>query len=177
MRELGSESGMGLVELVVAMFVLTVALLALAAGYDAAAISVHNASKKTIAAKLASAQIELYQALKFSNIGLDQTTLADVQRGAGYDANYVTDEAGLSPSGTDHTISGCGTAPQCLPIQDVTGPENHPYRLETFVRDVTNTGATGTWNERMVTVIVRDRGVAGNPELLRQTTGFDPGPS
>ena len=44
---------MGLVELLVAMFVLMVALLALAAGYETAAISVHNADKKTVAAKLA----------------------------------------------------------------------------------------------------------------------------
>ena len=159
------------------MFVLTIALLALAAGYDTAAISVHNASKKTVAAKLASAQIELYQSLKYTDIGLDQTTLSDVQRGASYDATYVGDEAALTPTGTDRTISGCGSSAQCLPIQNVTCPENHPYRIETFVRDVTNAGATGGWTERVVTVIVRDRGVTGNPELTRQTAGFDKGPS
>src|SRR5438067_13012820 len=99
MPKLGSEGGMGLVELVVAMFVLTVALLALSAGYDAAAISVHNADKKTVAAKLAASQIELYQSLKVSLIGLDTTTLSGVQTsGSGtYDSVYVSDEAGLSP--------------------------------------------------------------------------------
>lgn len=178
LARLRSAEGMGLVELVVAMFVLTVALLALAAGYDSAAISVHNADKKTVAAKLAAAQIELYQSLKVSAIGLDQTTLTNVKTsGSGsYDAVYVGDAAGLSPSGTDHTISSCGSTPQCLPIQNVTGPENHPYRIETFVRDVVNSGATGTWNERVVTVIVRDRAVSGNPLLFQETSGFDPGP-
>jgi competence protein ComGC len=179
MSELRSESGLGLVELVVAMFVLSVALLALAAGYDTAAISLHNADKKTVAAKLAASQVELYQSLKVSAIGLDQTTLTNVQTsGSGsYDATYVNDEAGLSPSGTDHTILACGASAQCLPIQDVTGPENHPYRIETFVRDVTNTNATGTWKERFVTVIVRDRGASGNPLLFSETSAFDPGPS
>lgn len=178
LARLRSEGGMGLVELVVAMFVLTVALLALAAGYDSAAISVRNADKKTVAAKLAAGQIELYQSLKVSAIGLDQTTLTNVQTSGNgsYNAVYVSDEAGLTPSGTDHTISSCGATPQCLPIQDVTGPENHPYRIETFIRDVANTGATGTWSERFVTVIVRDRGISGNPLLFQETSGFDPGP-
>ena len=179
LSRLVDQQGMGLVELLVAMFVLMVALLALAAGYDTAAISVHNASKKTVAAKLAASQIELYQSLKVSSIGLDQTTLTNVQTsGSGsYNATYVSDEAGLSPTGTDHTIASCGSTPQCLPIQDVTGPENHAYRLETFVRDVTNTGATGTWKERFVTVIVRDRGISGNPLLYSVTSAFDPGPA
>jgi Tfp pilus assembly protein PilV len=176
---LADEQGMGLVELVVAMFILTVALLALAAGWETAAISVHKASNKTVAVKLASTQIELYQSLKVSSIGLDQTTLTNVKSsGSGsYDATYVSDAAGLSPAGTDHTILACGSTPQCLPIQDVTGPENHPYRIETFIRDVANTGAAGTWNERFVTVIVRDRGASGNPLLYSVTSAFDPGPS
>ena len=179
MPQLRSEAGLGLVELVVAMFVLTVALLALAAGYESAAISVHNADRKTVAAKLAASQIELYQSLKISSIGLDQTTLTNVQTsGSGsYDSVYVSDEAALTSTGTDHTILGCGTSAQCSPIQDVTGPENHPYRIETFVRDVANAGAAGTWKERFVTVIVRDRGVSGNPLLFSETSAFDPGPS
>jgi type II secretory pathway pseudopilin PulG len=179
-ERLRDESGLGLVELIIAMFMLTVALLALSAGYDSAAVSVHNADKKTVAAKLASSQLELYQSLKPSLIGLDQATLTSIQAAGSAvpgAADYVSDGGNLSPRGTDHTIGSCGSTPQCLPIQDVTGPENHPYRIETFIRDVVNTGATGTWNERYVTVTVRDRGAAGNPVLFSETTAFDPGPS
>jgi len=176
---LRDESGMGLVELLAATFVLTTALLALAAGYEAAAISIQKADKKTVAAKLAASQIELYQSLKVSAVGLDQTTLANIQA-AGSSvtgaADYVSDEAGLTPTGTDHTIASCGSSAQCSPIQDVTGPENHPYRIETFVRDVLNSGAGSTWYERFVTVIVRDRGTTGNPIVFSETSGFDPGP-
>jgi Tfp pilus assembly protein PilE len=173
------DRGMGLVELVIAMFVLTIALLALAAGYDSAAISVHNADKKTVAAKLAASQVELYQSLQFDSIGLDQATLTNVKTsGSGsYDSVYVGDAAALSPTGTDYTILGCGASAQCLPVQNVTGPENHPYKLETFIRDAVNSGAVGTWNERFVTVIVRDRGVTGTPIVFQETTAFDPGPA
>ena len=179
MARLDAEAGQGLVELVVAMFVLTVALLALAAGYETAAVSVHNAGKKTAAAKLAASQIELYQSLKVSQIGLDQTTLTNTQTSGNgaYNATYVSDEASLTPSGTDHTISGCGSSPQCLPVQDVTWSDSHHYRIETFIRDVVNTGASSTWNERYVTVMVRDLGVSGYPLLFSATTAFDPGPS
>lgn len=177
---LRDETGMGLVELTIAMFMLTIALLALAAGYDSAAISVHNADKKTVAAKIAAGQIELYQSLKVSLVGLDATNLANTTTGGrgNYDPTYVSDEAALSPSGTDHTITCTDpTAAQCLPVQTVTGPENHPYKLETFVRDVTNANAAGTWNERYVTVIVRDGQATGTPLLFSETSAFDPGPS
>src|SRR5205814_4417555 len=98
----------------------------------------------------AASQVELYQSLKVSSIGLDQTTLTNVQTlGSGsYDSVYVSDEAGLTPTGTDHMLLSCGTSAQCSPIQDVTGPENHPYRIETFVRDVANAGAAGPVQER-----------------------------
>ena len=173
------ESGMGLVELTIAMFLLTVALLALAAGYDSAAISVHNADKKTVAAKIAASQIELYQSLKVSLVGLDATTLTNTKTSGNgsYDATYVSDEAALSPSGTDHTIT-CSdpTAAQCKPVQTVTGSDNRQYKVETFVRDVTNPNASGTWNERYVTVLVRDNQATGKPLLFSETSAFDPGP-
>lgn len=172
-----AETGQGVVELLAAMAVLTIALLALAAGYDTAAISLHNAGRKTEAAKLADGQMELYASLPFGSIGLDQTALANVTTAGNpaYDPTYVTDEAALNAasSGTDVTIAGCGSAPQCQPVQTVTGPDGHGYVLETFVRDVVS---TGSWKERVVTVIVRDPGASGTPELFRETAGFDPGP-
>jgi len=182
---LRDEAGMGLVELTVAMFVLTTALLALAAGYESAAISVRNADKKTVAAKIAASQIELYQSLKVSLVGLDATNLANTKTSgnAAYNATYVSDEAGLSPSGTDHTITCTDArAAQCIPVQPVTGSDNHQYTLETFVRDVANPNVTCssppcTWNERYVTVIVRDATATGTPIVFSETSAFDPGPS
>jgi len=42
---------------------------------------------------------------------------------------------------------------------------------------VANSGASGTWKERYVTVIVRDRAATGNPLLFSETSAFDPGPA
>jgi type II secretory pathway pseudopilin PulG len=169
---LQDESGFGIIELVVAVVVITVALLAIAAGFETAALSVHSASRQTVAAKLANHQIELYESLAFTSIGLDATTLTSVEAS---DTVYAADRTALNAarSGTDATIAGCGTASQCLPVQTVTGTDNKSYRLETFVRDVVS---FGSWTERFVTVIVRNPNVSGSPEILRLTVGFDKGP-
>jgi type II secretory pathway pseudopilin PulG len=175
---LQDESGFSIVELVVAVMVITVALLAIAAGFETAAVSVHAAAKKTVAAKLANAQIERYAALAFTSIGLDATTLTNTKTSGNpsYSSTYVSDETALNAvtGGTDVSISGCGsTAAQCLPVQTVTGTDNKSYKLETFIRDVVS---FGTWTERIVTVIVRNPNVSGTPEIFRLTSGFDKGP-
>src|SRR5215813_2252056 len=68
LRRLRSEEGMGLVELLAAMTVLSIALLALLAGYGSAFVSLRLASQKTTASQLAASQMELYRALPYGNI-------------------------------------------------------------------------------------------------------------
>src|SRR6266404_8523663 len=159
---LQEESGFGIIEFVVAVVVITVALLAIAAGFDAGIISVRAAAKETVAAKLADAQVERYASLAYTSIGLDATTLTNTQTSGNgsYDSVYVSDETALNAaaSGTDVSISGCGTTPQCLPVQTVTGTDSKSYKLETFIRDVISFGA---WTERIVTVIVRNPNAGG----------------
>ena len=171
------ESGFGIVELVVAVVVITVALLAIAAAFETGVISIRAAANRTVAAKLANAQVERYAALAYTSIGLDATTFTNTTISGHqlYDSTYVSDETALNAatSGTDATISGCGSAAQCLPVQTVTGTDNKNYKLETFIRDVVSFGA---WTERIVTVIVRNPNVSGTPEIYRLTAGFDKGP-
>jgi prepilin-type N-terminal cleavage/methylation domain-containing protein len=187
---LAAEDGFGLIELMAAVAILTIALLALAAGYDQAFLSLHRASQKSVASELADQQMELYRSLPYASIGLDTTTTTSVGTvgDPAYDAQYATDPilAGdivtdpvtgaqtQLPSGTvnEVTIDGCGTAPQCLPIQTVTGSDRRSYRIETFVRDrPNNTGIR--WVERVVTVIVQDASLSSHPEILRLTSAFD----
>jgi Tfp pilus assembly protein PilV len=191
---LRDEAGMGLIELLSAMAVLSIALLALMASFDTAALSLHLSAQKTIAAKLANKQLELYSALPFDSIALDETTtdnVGDSANGA-YDSLYndnailagdvyidpLTDLEAQYPSGTvnDVTISGCGSSAQCLPVQSqVTGTDNHKYRIETFIRDRSDITGIGR-AMRIVTVIVRDDTASSKPELVRLTAAFDSGP-
>ena len=164
-----------LLELIVAVVVLSVALLALMAGYDSAFLSLHKAAQKSSAATLAQNQLELYSALSYSAIGLDTTTLSSVKAN---DSMYTSDEAALgnAASATDHTISGCGTSTQCLPVQTLTGSDHKAYRVETFVRDISGIAFSGR-SERVVTVLVRDPSATGTSEVTRMSAAYDAGPS
>jgi hypothetical protein len=177
--------------MVVATIVLSIALLALMAGYDSAFVSIRKADQKSAAAALANAQLELYASLPYDQIGLDQTTTDDVgdSTSADYDSLYSTNAILVGDSGVlngvpyhnpdgvvnEVTIDGCGTAANCLPIQTLTGSDGHSYRVETFVRDITEETSNISWKTRNVWVIVRDPSQSGDPELLELHTAFDRG--
>jgi len=183
LERLRHESGQGIIELVVTMVVISLALLALAASYDTGFLSLHDSARKLAAANLAQKQLELYAAIPVTSLGLDTTTLATVKS---KDTTYVSDEAGLSPTGTDVTNT-CGTSSYCMPVQctpaatcsypvtlseDPVGSDGKHYKVETFIRKVTS----GTTSEYDVTVIVRDPNTSGTPVVYESTTAFDCGP-
>ena len=170
---LRNEEGFLLIELIAAVVIISVALLALLGAYDEAWFSLRSGSKDSSAGMIANNQLELYASLQYSSIGLDATTLASTKAS---DTTYTSDEAALPGTGTDVTISGCGTSAQCLPTQTVTGADGKSYRLETFIRSIANPSAA-TWSEKVVTVIVRDPSKAGDPKVVTLQTAFDSGPS
>lgn len=168
-----SEDGFLTVELVVAVVIITIGLLALMAAYDQAFFSLHSAAKTSSAGLIAENQLELYASLPYSSVGLDTTALSTAKAS---DAHYSSDESSLSGTGTDITISGCGASARCQPLQTVTGSDHHTYRLETFIRALTNPSGT-SWTERVVTVIVRDLSSTGTPKVVTIQTAFDHGPA
>ena len=201
---LTDEKGQGMIELILAVVLITVALLALMASYDSAFMSIHKSARTNAAAALAESQLELYSSvygdtsttttttggttttitLPLADVGLSSSLLATAKAN---DAYYGTDEASLSPTGTDVTASSCTTSlAQCKPVQTVTGTDGKTYRVETFIRDVaqslTCTTATTTTTcgtsalERDVTVIVRDPNTSGAPKVYTATAAFDCGP-
>ena len=182
---------MGLVELLAAMVILSIALLALLAGYGSAFVSLRLSSQKTTATQLASSKMELYRALPYGSIGLDADTVAAIGDDTSPDYNgvYANDSALVgaidtsgvqAPSGTinDLVITDCASVapdPACEPVQTVTGLDHHSYEIESFIVDLqTESTTTGvSWTERIVTIVVRNPEATGDPELLRISSGFD----
>lgn len=162
-----------LLELVMATFVLTVALLGLMASYDSAFLSVHKAAQNTAASTLAQNQLELYTALSYASVGLDTTTLSSVKA---TNSTYTTDEAALDNAGTatDATYA-CGTGTNCLPVQTLTGADHKSYTVETFIRNVPSGSYLGR-NERVVTIIVRDPSTSADVQVAHLSSAFDAGP-
>ena len=174
---LRNEDGFLLIELLAATVIITVALLALLGAYDQAWFSLHSGAKNSSAGIVANNQLELYASLSYCAIALDPTVLTSTKA---TDSTYSTDEASLSGTGTDATYSSstCTTSlpAQSVPVQTVTGGDGHRYKLETFIRTMANPTAT-SWNEKVVTVIVRDLSTTGNPKVVTLQTAFDQGPS
>ena len=161
-----------MIELIAAMLILTIAVLALIGSYSMGYFALGSAGKTSSAGLLASNQLELYDSLPYASIGLDATTLSSVQSS---DAVYSSDESALPVSGTDVSISGCGSTPQCSPTQTLTGGDHKTYKLETFIRLITNDRGTGR-SEKVVTEIVRDMTAAGTPKVAVMQSAFDFGP-
>jgi Tfp pilus assembly protein PilV len=167
-----NEEGFLMIELITAILVLTIAVLALIGSYSLGYFALNSAGQTSSAGLLASNQLELYASLPYSSIGLDTATLASVKS---TDANYSTDESALPVSGSDVTISGCGSSPQCSPVQTLTGGDHKTYKLETFIRLLPNVNGTGR-SEKVVTEIVRNMSAPGSPQVAVMQTGFDSGP-
>jgi type II secretory pathway pseudopilin PulG len=156
------EGGFGLIELLLAMTMLNIGLLAVVAAFSSGIVSLNRASRITTAAVLADGQMELYRALKYDAIRLDPTSIPGT-------APYTTDTAYSASQVTDATCSG-PTPPECNASRQVTGADGKSYMMQTFI---VNTTPTGGRQIKKVTVVVRDY---SNQTLMfaRQVSTFDP---
>jgi Tfp pilus assembly protein PilE len=173
MANLRSEKGFGLVELMISMVMLNVGILAIVAAFQSGAIALKNAGEVSTASVLADKQMELYRALKYTEIALDTNALAT----ANADTTYQCDTANkIDPAGacggSNQQVQlqkTCATmTPQCNPRQTVTGPDQRQYRVDTYV--VSQTPPNGR-TVKLVTIVVR-RGVDLRM-LARVSSSFD----
>jgi Tfp pilus assembly protein PilV len=173
---LRDEDGFLMLELLAAIVVISLAILALMATYDAAFVSLHKAAQNTAASTLAQNQLELYSALSYSSIGLDSASLTTAKA----NTTYAADEAALTTNtgvtATDATLAAACSSTQCLPIQTLTGSDRKSYTVETFIRNLTSASYSGR-AEREVAIVVRDPSTTGSPTVARMTAAFDAGPS
>lgn len=166
-----NDDGFLMIELIASMLILTIALLALVGAYSLGYFAVGSAAQSSAAGLIANNQLALYSTIPYSSISLDATTLASVQSS---DANYSADESALPVSGTDVT-SSCGSSAQCLPVQTLTGDDHKTYKLETFIRLVSNPNGTSR-SELVITEIVRNMSATGSPKVAVMQTARDVGP-
>jgi len=121
------EEGFTLVELLIAMIVLTIGILALVAAYTSGYVALNRATRVSSAEVLADSQMERFRALTYSSIQLNTTcgALCNV------DSTYTSDAVYNATA----RVSGCSSSTEstCLPIQTKTGPDGRSYRMETFI--------------------------------------------
>ncbi len=186
-----SEEGFGLIELLIAMVVLQVALLAIIGAFGTGAAALGRSAKINTATALADQQMELYRAMPYNAIGLDTA-------GAPTSGTYVGDTVACPASQTpvcantaprDNTgatpwsctassgatsvstyFSASGVNP-CVAHRAVSGaaaPDNGSYYVDTYISFNTASGQRGT---KQVTVIVRLGTTA--TQLAKEVSSFD----
>ena len=161
-----SQSGFGLIELLISMTMLNIGILALVAAFQSGAIALKRASKLSTAAARADIQMERYRALKYASIWLDGTELSTIPSSDPYktDATYVANPT---------QVTGCTGSPipeECDPSREVIGPDGKRYRVDTYI--ITHTVTSSRLFKR-VTIVIRDRSDLDGTPLARIASTFD----
>lgn len=153
------EEGFTLVELLMAMVVLTIGILALIAAYSSGYVALNRATNVSSARLIADQQMERFRAIQYTAIKLNTTCGTSCTE----DATFTGDTAYSSAA----QVTGCTTTDStCLPTQTKTGPDGKSYRLDTYVEYtcVSGTlttspsltcGGTNPYPVKRVTVVVR----------------------
>lgn len=190
-----SDGGFGLIELLIAMVILQIALLAMIGVFGAGSVALGRASNVNTAASLADQQMELYRTMPYDAIGLDTG-------GAPSTGSYVSDTnacpTGQTPvcgntgprnNATVNTStwqcttsggasyvptyfsSGSGVSP-CVAHRLASGsnsPDGRSYYVDTYIKWFAPSAAQRS--VKQVTVIVRDGTSART--YAREITTFD----
>jgi type II secretory pathway pseudopilin PulG len=178
-----SEQAQGLIELIVALTVLSIGIGSLLTLLTSSALSLQRSDQKGTALVLAEKQIELYRGVIFKDIRLDQNSLNNLASPSvdplglytsanGSDPNIPVASGQLTDTAPGSVTTDCpdGAVPvECAPVQPrVVGPDHRRYRIDTYIhQDTPNGGDTVD----TVFVDVRD---ATNPSkiLARSSSTF-----
>ena len=172
-KRLRAEEGFGLIELLVSMMMLNIGILAIVAAFNSGAIALKNAGEVSTASVVGDKQMELYRALKYTEIALDTTAVGTANADTTYQCDRANkiNSAGSCGGANQQTqmLTTCGVmTPQCNPRQTVSGPDQRSYRVDTYV--VSQTPPTGR-TVKLVTIVVRRS--SDLRELARVSSSFD----
>jgi type II secretory pathway pseudopilin PulG len=165
------ESGFGMLELLMAMVMLNVGILALITAFQSGAFALKRAGKVSTAAAIADIQMERYRGYKYCSISFAP---ADATAAVA-DATYASETAliantPLTPA-TDDTACTSSTPPAASqPIQTITGPDKNNYRVDTYIFTDSVNAARPL---KRVTIIVRDANNGIGQALARVASTFD----
>jgi type II secretory pathway pseudopilin PulG len=163
LRRLRSEGGFGLVELLIAMTIMSVAVFALMAAYSSGSVALVRAARIGTGATLADKQMELYRSLTYDNIRLQSASIPS-------SGTYTSDSTYTGAAQvTTPTCSGSPAPDECNASRAVTGPDGRSYQVDVYVYPFTPTGGRAT---KRVTVVVRDNADSSRV-LARQVSTFD----
>jgi prepilin-type N-terminal cleavage/methylation domain-containing protein len=160
------QDGFGLIELLIAMTVMLVGVLAIFAMFESGLRQLTRASNVTTAAALADSEMENYRAVLYTAIGMTQTALDAADPTYNGDTAY---RAGGTNQPNEAVTLGSSSY---SPVQTLTGADGRSYRVDTYITWASVQVSGGTFSGRavkQVTIAVSRNG----GELARVTSSFD----
>jgi type II secretory pathway pseudopilin PulG len=155
---LRAQAGIGLVELLIAMTVLSVALLAIVAAFTSGAFALRRAGQTSTAAALADQQMETYRGLEYADVRLEPTSIPGV-------GDPYRSDAAYSASQVTSTCSSTPWPDPCDASQVPAAPDNRPYRVDSYI-------VSETAQLKKVTVVVRDGENLSGTAIVRISSKF-----
>jgi len=141
------ERGFGMIELVAAMTIMLIGVLAVFALFQAGLVQLRRASTVTTAGALADAEMERSRAARYDTLGLDATEIAALLAAENPDV-YAADEAYAPDSMTTTVTGGLTSSGATLTVAGWTGfPVAPEFRvaIDSEVLIVTAGAGTATW--------------------------------
>jgi type II secretory pathway pseudopilin PulG len=169
------ESGFGLLELLMAIVMLNVGILAIVAAFSSGNAALARASRVSTAAALAEKQVESYRGLIYDNIVFSTTEWNAAVADTSYtgDTAYTSNMANpVSPKALVATVTTCPTnvpSTSCDPSYTTTGPDHRSYRVDTYLYYDAPGGGSQL---KTITVVVRPA-TATSRVYARVTSTFD----
>jgi type II secretory pathway pseudopilin PulG len=155
---LRAEAGIGLVELLIAMTVLSVALLALVAAFTSGAFALRRAGQTSTAAALADRQMEAYRGLEYADVRLEPTSIPPV-------GDPYRSDAAYSASQVTSACSSTSWPDPCDASQTPSAPDGRPYQVDSYI-------VSETAQLKKVTVVVRDGDNLSGAAVVRISSKF-----
>lgn len=150
-----------MIELLAAMMVMAVGILALFAMFQSSSVQLRRAATVTTAAAIADSEMERFRAVRYDTIGLAQ---ADMDAA---DSIYTDESDGAYRPISDpvNLVDSTVVMPKCpatpcttsVPTKDVVGADGRTYRVDTYVtwKAITNEAGVAGRNVKLVTLLVR----------------------
>jgi prepilin-type N-terminal cleavage/methylation domain-containing protein len=148
-RRAEAQDGFGLVELLIAMTVLVIGIMAVFAMFESGIRHLSRASTVTTAGALADKEMENFRAILYESIGLPDSLVVAAA------SPYSSDAAYAASASQRVDVVACGTSPCTtkVPVQSLTGADGRTYRVDTYVTWQTISGGRAV---KLVTIVVRD---------------------
>jgi type II secretory pathway pseudopilin PulG len=148
-----------MLELLMAMVMLNVGILAVVASFSSGTTALARASRVSTAAALAEKQMEVYRGAKYANILFITAEWNAAIGDSSYTADTVYQQNMVSPVSPKALVATQTTCPTnvptagCDPSYTVTGADQRSYRVDTYLYYDAPTGGNQV---KTVTVVVRD---------------------